>query len=229
MSQGLKIAIIGDFNFTYNAHHATNLALDHSAQFLDVDVSYYWLKISEVVKYKTQHFDQYDGFWLAPGPIANELFLHGILREIIAKQLPTLITGEAFKVFIEVLTNVYQLNHRKEKLLSDNLVDGNQFERIHIIPHSKTFLQLYENHSKLELTSCRYSLYPQLIEALEREILDIEAYNQFEEPEILSLKNHNFFVACAFSPQISSTRELPHPLIYTFLKACSLETAKLAK
>ncbi|MFN6086874.1 MAG: hypothetical protein ACK476_18350 [Fluviicola sp.] len=66
-------------------------------------------------------------------------------------------------------------------------------------------------------------MYPQLISALKSEIVDIEAYNQFEEPEIISLKNQVFFVACGFCPQISSTRELPHPLIYTFIRSCGLK------
>ena len=46
MSISLKIAIIGDYNFTYNSHQATNLALDHSARFLDIEISYYWIKIN---------------------------------------------------------------------------------------------------------------------------------------------------------------------------------------
>jgi len=121
--------------------------------------------------------------------------------------------------FIEVLINSYQLNPNGEKLISDNLVEGNKFARIQIVPHSKEFIQLYENHSIVELTSSRYSLYPQLIHGLTNEIIDIEAYNQFEEPEVISLKNHMFFVACSYCPQISSTREIPHPLIYTFVKA----------
>lgn len=120
---------------------------------------------------------------------------------------------------IEVLINSYQLNPNGEKLISDNLVEGNHFERVQIIPHSKEFIQIYENHNTTELTSSRYSLYPQLIYSLTSEIVDVEAYNQFEEPEVISLKSHPFFVACGYCPQISSTREIPHPLIYTFIKA----------
>lgn len=221
MSQSLKIGIIGDYNFTYNSHHATNLALDHAAQFLELDVNYYWIKLNEVIKFRPQHFEEYDGFLIAPGPIKNEFFLHGIIKEIIAKNIPTIITGDGYRTFLEVLINTYQLNTKKEKLISDNLVEGNQFEKIVITPNSKAFIQLYENYSKVELTATRYSLYPQLISSLENDIADIEAYNQFEDPEVISLKNHVFFVACGFCPQISSTRELPHPIIYTFMKACA--------
>lgn len=220
MSQSLKIAIVGDYNFTYNSHHATNLAIDHSSQFLDIDVSYYWVRLNEVVKFRAQQFQQYDGIWIAPGPIRNPFFLHGIIKEIIGKSIPTLITGEGYRTLLEVLISTYRLNGKNEKLISENLVSGETFEKINIIPNTKQFIDLYKNYSKEELTATRHSLYPQLIAALEEDIADIEAFNQFEDPEIISLKNHDFFVGCGFCPQISSTREIPHPIIYTFMKAC---------
>lgn len=223
MSQTLKIAIIGDYNFTYNSHQATNLAIDHSGRFLEVDINYYWIKTNEAAQYKLQNFEQFDAIWVAPGPFNNAFFLNGIIRSISTLNIPVLLTGESLRNLIEVLINSYQLNPNGEKMISDNLVEGNRFEQIHVIPHSKEFIQLYENHNNIELTSSRYSLYPQLIDALTQEIIDIEAYNQFEEPEVISLKNHNFFVACNFCPQISSTREIPHPLIYTFIKAAMAE------
>lgn len=220
MSQSIKIAIVGDYNFTYNSHHATNLAIDHSAQFLDIDVSYYWVKLNEVVRFRPQQFLQYDGILVAPGPIRNPFFLHGIIKNILSKSTPTLITGAGYKTFLEVLINTYQLNNKNEKLISENLVDGEQFEKIIITPHSKAFIQLYENYSNVELTATRFSLYPQLISQLENNIADMEAFNQFEDPEVISLQNHPFFLGCGFCPQISSTREIPHPIIYTFMKAC---------
>ena len=220
MSQSIKIAIVGDYNFTYNSHHATNLAIDHSAHFLDIDISYYWVKLNEVVRFRPQQFLQYDGILIAPGPIRNPFFLHGIIKNVLSKSTPTLITGAGFKTFLEVLINTYQLNNKNEKLISENLVDGEQFEKIIITPHSKAFIQLYENYSNIELTATRFSLYPQLISQLENNIADIEAFNQFEDPEVISLQNHPFFLGCGFCPQISSTREIPHPIIYTFMKAC---------
>lgn len=225
MNQSIKIAIVGDYNFTYNSHHATNLAIDHSAQFLEIEVSYYWIKLSEFIKFRPQQFEEYDGIWIAPGPIKNPFFLHGILKEILGKNLPTLITGEGYRTLFEVLIQMYQLNQRGEKLISDNLVEGEQFEKLYIAPHSSEFIKLYENYSNVELTASRYSLYPQLISALTSDIADVEAYNQFEDPEIISLKNHDFFVSCGFCPQISSTREIPHPIIYTFMKMAAVNSA----
>lgn len=221
MSEALKIAIIGDYNFTFNAHHATNLSLDHSSEFLEVELNYYWIKISEALKHKEGYFNQYDGIWVAPGPIENPFYLNGIFKKISNKNIPVLITGEGFKIFLEYLITQNQLLSQQEKLISENLISGSSFERITIEPRSKTFHQLYENFNNVELSSSRYSLYPQLVEQLELGLVDIEAVNHFEDPEIISLRKSDFFVSCAFCPQISSTRDIPHPIIYTFLKMCN--------
>ena len=221
MSEALKIAIIGDYNFTFNAHHATNLSLDHSSEFLEVELNYYWIKISEALKHKEGYFNQYDGIWVAPGPIENPFYLNGVFKKISNKNIPVLITGEGFKIFLEHLITQNQLLSQQEKLISENLISGSSFERITIEPRSKTFHQLYENFNNVELSSSRYSLYPQLVEQLELGLVDIEAVNQFEDPEIISLRKSDFFVSCAFCPQISSTRDIPHPIIYTFLKMCN--------
>jgi CTP synthase (UTP-ammonia lyase) len=218
MSDTLKIAIIGDYNFTYNSHHATNLSLDHSADFLEVEVNYYWIKINEAVQYKPIYFDQFDGIWIAPGPYQNVFFLNGVFRLFIDQHIPVLITGDAYRLFIEYLINLHQLNPFGEKLISENLVAGANFERVSILPKSKTFERLYENFNNVELTSSRFSLYPQLLTQLKEAFIDVEATNQFDDPEIISLSNHLFFLACSFCPQISSTRDIPHPIIYTFLK-----------
>lgn len=220
--QQVRIAIIGDFNFTYNTHHATNLALDHAARFLEVDLSYYWIRLNEVLQLKPSHFNDYDGIWVAPGPFINAFYLQGIVDNLLNYNVPVLVTGEGFKSLLESLIVKNNLNKHGEKLVSDNLVEGNHFERLFLEPVSRSINQLYSSRSNEELTATRYSMYPQLIQALTEVELDIEAMNQFEEPEIISLKNHRFFLACGFCPQISSTRDIPHPLIYTFIKACLL-------
>lgn len=221
--QQLKIGIIGDFNFTYNTHHATNLALDHAGRFLEIELSYYWIKINEVLAMKANQLSSFDGFWLAPGPFINAFYLNGVVDQLMQQSVPVFITGEGFKAMLEVLIQRNNLNAGGEKLVSENLVEGNHFERLFIEPSSSALIHLYETRSIEELTATRYSMYPQLIDALVSSEIDVEAMNQFEEPEIISLKQKDFFVACGFCPQISSTRELPHPLVYTFVKACYID------
>jgi CTP synthase (UTP-ammonia lyase) len=227
MQQQLKIGIIGDFNFTFNTHHATNLALDHAGRFLELELSYYWIKVNEMLSMKPNQLGNYDGFWLAPGPYLNLFYLKGVVDQLLQQQVPVFITGEGFKSLLDVLIQRNNLNAFSEKLISENLVEGNHFERLFIDPVSPAMTHLYETRSAEELTATRYSMYPQLIDSLQQSVIDIEANNQFEEPEIVSMKNKAFFVACGFCPQISSTRELPHPLVYTFIKACSIANPAL--
>ena len=219
MSQTIKIAIIGDYNFTYNSHHATNLALDHASYFLDVEISYYWIKLNEASQLSVSQLKEYDGIWISPGPYKNEFFLGGIIDFLLQNSVPVFVTGEGFKIILEVIIARNNLNANGEKLISDNLVEGRVFEQVQIIPHSKALIYLYENHNDIELTSARYSLYPKLLNYLIDEFITIEAFNQVEEVEVFSLTNKDFFLACGFCPQISSTREIPHPIIYTFVKA----------
>jgi CTP synthase (UTP-ammonia lyase) len=216
---GIKIAIIGDYNFTFNAHHATNLALDHASFFLDVDINYYWIRVQEIAQHRIGFFDRYDAFWIAPGPFLNSFYLNGLFARIASLNKPVIMTGESFRFFLEFLIAKNNLNPGNEKLISDNLVVGSYFENIQITPKSESFKKLYEHFSPHELSAVRYSLYPNLMLDLVSSFVDIEAVNQFEDIEAVSMKNHPFFVALSYYPQVTSTRDLPHPVVYTFVKA----------
>lgn len=227
MAEALKIAIIGDFNFTYNAHHATNLAIEHSTRLLDIDVNYYWVRIHEAANWKASHFKTYDAFWIAPGPFENIFFLNGIFHHIMDTQLPLLITGEGVRVLLDVLIRSFNLNPNQEKLISDNLAPKEKFEKIEVVPVSNELKKLYNDLNRVEFTAARFSIYPQLLDYLREELIDIEALNQFEEPEIFSLKLQPFCVASMSIPQICSTREMPHPLISGFFNFASQWTQEL--
>ncbi|MDX1651023.1 MAG: hypothetical protein R3277_00915 [Brumimicrobium sp.] len=213
----MKIAIIGDFNFTFNSHHATNLAIEHSQNLLDIDINYYWIRIHEAANFKDSQFQNFDGIWIAPGPYENVFFLSGVLDSILMADIPVFITGEGFKTLLEVLIRKYNLNPNQEKLISDNLAPEDQFKKIDVRPVSSQLNKLYSGLPRQELSSAQYSIYPQLLNYLKDELIDIEGINQFEEPEIISLKSHTFCVASMSVPQICSTREMPHPLVSAFI------------
>jgi hypothetical protein len=137
---------------------------------------------------------------------------------LVELNIPVFATGECFKIFIDYLITANNMNPYGEKLISENLVNSNHFERIDVLPRTATMERLYENCSAVELSATRYSMYPQLLEQLIGQFIDIEAVNQFDDPDIITLKAHPFFLSTSFCPQISSTRDLPHPLVYTFLK-----------
>lgn len=214
----LKIILIGDFNFSYNAHHATNLSIEHSSELLEQKVDYYWVRIHEAVNLKPSSFKKYDGIWLVPGPFENSFFLHSVFSLIFDTQLPVFITGTGFKPFIEFVIERFQLNPMKEKCVSSNLfTTPNQFEKVSVYPQSKTLKKMYGKGIREELTNARFSIYPHIFTALKEKAIDIEATNQFGEAEIVSLTTRPFCVASMSLPQICSTQNHPHPLITGYL------------
>ena len=217
MKEALKIAIIGDFNFTYNAHHATNLAIEHAAHLLEVEVDYYWIRVHEAAGLKVNKYSGFDGVLLAPGPYENAFFLNEVLKTILEAQVPILITGLGFKTFLEVVIKMYNLNPSQEKVISNNLAAEDHFEKVEVIPITESLKKLYQHSNRLELTNSRYSIYPDILKVLKEEVIDVEGVNQFDEPEVISLKSRQFCVASMSLPQVCSTKEAPHPLISAFL------------
>jgi CTP synthase (UTP-ammonia lyase) len=220
----IKIAIIGDFNFAYNAHHATNLSLDHSSNFFEEEINYYWIRPSELLTFKKNEILDYDGVWLAPGPYLNEFYFAGAVKQVLTSGLPTLVTGEGFFHVVDYYVKQYNLNPRNEKVISDNLISGNQFDAVQISPVGALGNKIYGTHNPLELTSTKFSVYPNLISVLEGDFILVEAKDQFDEVQLFRLTEKLDFLVSMYLPQISSTRDIPHPIINAFVRACMEKT-----
>jgi CTP synthase (UTP-ammonia lyase) len=220
MPRTTKIAIIGDYSFAYNTHHATNMAMEHASIFFEEDINFYWLRPSEVINFRRNELQDYHGIWLAPGPYHNAFHVESIFTSIFDSERPTLITGEGFIHLLNYYIHKYRLNPANEKFVSENLIAGNQFDTVNIAPTSDWSKKIYENHTTVELTAARYAIYPRLIEMLTAEFVDVLATDQFDEVQIMRLKNKSEALVCMFLPQISSTRDRPHPLINSFIRRC---------
>jgi CTP synthase (UTP-ammonia lyase) len=216
----IKIAIIGDFNFAYNAHHATNLSLDHAANFFEEEINYYWIRPSELLSFKKDELSDYDGVWLAPGPYLNEFYYSGAVKVVLNTKLPTLVTGDGFYHVIDYYVKQFSLNPRNEKVISDNLVSGNQFDSIQINPIGAFGKKIYNTHNPLELTSTKFSVYPNLVSILENDFISIEAKDQFDEVQLFRIVDRQDFIVSMYLPQISSTRDIPHPIVNAFVRKC---------
>lgn len=67
MSSAVRIAIIGDFNPEYHTHHATNAALDHSAEALGLRMEAKWVATGCVAHDAHRILRNYDGLFVASG------------------------------------------------------------------------------------------------------------------------------------------------------------------
>jgi CTP synthase (UTP-ammonia lyase) len=214
----LRIAIIGDYNFAYHSHNATNQALQHAEKVLDQPINYYWLNERECTENPTSFYESYDGIIIAPGPYQQPFYFNSIIKNLIDKDIPVLGTGECFKLLIEAYFSDLGFDLNSEKIISENLVNGNHFTGITLDRFSSEFSKIYLNRGFAEYSSSRYSILPQYSEWLTKRF-EIGARNQYFDPEILKLKDHNFFLFTMFCPQIVSSIDLPHPIFTYFIKS----------
>lgn len=217
MDEALRIGIIGDYNFAYNSHNATNQALQHAESVLDQPLNYYWLNEKECCEQNEDFYRNYDGIIIAPGPYRQPFYFTSIIKELQDNNIPVLGTGDCFKILIETVFSAKGFDINTEKIISDNLVDGNQFTGINIENLSAEFEKIYLNKGKMEYSSSRFSVLPQFTDMLNEEF-EIGARNQYFDPEILKSKKLDFFLFTMFCPQVSSTSDMPHPIFTYFIK-----------
>jgi len=208
----LRLAIIGDYSFADPLHFATNQALDHARSFLDIPVNYYWIRLSETNN-TTIFNESWDGFILPPNPGNEYSLVHDSIAFLTRLKKPTLLTGQSFQVFINLLAN---------KKNGIEIPSKHKLTSTSIIPHSSTFINLFNKETRIELTNNFYPVDQSAIDLLAQTTIDIDAFDSQGVAAIISLKNHPFFIATRHAPQACSDPQYAHPLLYTFIKACGL-------
>ena len=63
----IKIGIIGDFDPARPSHIATNDALNHSADYLKINIEIEWIPTESLENDMVKSLRQFDGLWCAPG------------------------------------------------------------------------------------------------------------------------------------------------------------------
>jgi len=93
-----------------------------------------------------------------------------------------------------------------------------QTQTIKVTPGSRAH-QAYGQQEVTEQFYCNYGLNPRFRDKVEKGKLDITGVDPGGEIRIVELSDHRFYVATLFLPQVSSSRETPHPLIVAYLRA----------
>ena len=216
MTKRLRIAIVGSYNFAYHSHNATNRALQSVEKILDQPIDIHWLNETDFCETDNESlYEKYDGFLIAPGPYHKPFYYNSVLKTLESFDKPVLGTGEIFKLLI-----TYYFKNKgfdNEKVISDNLINSNQFAQVNLDKFSSECEKIYINRGAVEYSSSRFSVLPQFTDIL-AEDYEIGARNQFFDPEIIKHKSHPFFMFTMFCPQINSTEDIPHPIITYFVK-----------
>lgn len=81
--------------------------------------------------------------------------------------------------------------------------------------------QVYGKEETVEEFRCNYGLDLEYRDKVGSGGLKIAGVDSNGEVRIVELPNHRFFIATLFLPQLSSSSNMPHPLIVAYMKAAT--------
>lgn len=224
-----QIAIIGDFRGS-PSQTATAHALLDASRMLGVEVEAEWIATSTLRSGAAARVQPFAGLFIAPGSPYD--CMEGVLEAIRyarTNSVPLIGTCGGFQhVAIELARNVLarsEAQHAEYQPDAKDLVIAplacslvGQRAEVFLEPDSRA-AAIYGSPSTLEEYRCSFGLVRAYEAALEAAGVRISGRDAHGEARILELPAHPFFIATLFIPQLTSTRDRPHPLLSAFVAA----------
>jgi len=91
-------------------------------------------------------------------------------------------------------------------------------QAVRIVPGTLAH-QAYGTEKAVEQFRCSYGINPEYRDEIEDGALMVAGLGSDGEVRVVELPGHRFFIATLFLPQLSSSAEVPHPLIVAYMKA----------
>jgi CTP synthase (UTP-ammonia lyase) len=221
------IAILGEYQPTFETHIATDSAIAHSNSQLSIEVKRDWISTEEI---DISLFDLYSGIWIAPGsPYKNMdkmLWAIGYARE---NNIPCLGTCGGFQhMILEYARNVLGFQDAQSQ---ENDPYGSQLfisrlacslagrEMKLTFTEDSQIAAIYGSVTGVEQYYCNFGVNPEYIPFLKSRSLKVTGADNEGEVRVIELPNHPFFLGTLFVPQVRSTPKNPHPIVTAFLKA----------
>lgn len=227
----LNIALVGDFKPEVTAHIAIPKALSLNADYIGRDLVYQWLPTIDLNGQFEQTLKSFDGMWCVPAsPYADMQGALGAIRFARENRLPFLGTCGGYQhAALEYARNVLGYEN------ADNAeVDADATMPL-IAP---LVCALIEAEDSIELTSgsfiekvygksqiaekyhCSYGVNAEYLSIFKNSNLVFTGFDQNQDPRVLEVVNHPFFIGTAYQPERSALKNQTHPLISEFLRAC---------
>ena len=230
----MKLAVIGDFNPSFRPHVATNEAISHSTNFLNIDLTTDWIPTNLINDNFENIIKDYQGFWIAPGsPYNNMEAALKLIEYARLNNIPTFGTCGGFQhMVIEFARNVIGIRDAQHaeydpyasKLVVNPLscdLKGSKLD-IKIVGRNSKVFQIFQSDLISEKYYCNFGLNPEYQQELHDQGFKIVGSDKHKEARIMELENHIFFVATLFVPQDNSSKEKPHELITKFIEIVNL-------
>lgn len=225
----MKLAIIGEYDPTFEPHVQTDTAVTHSATELALDVQAEWLSTSDD---RIEDLSEFDALWFAPGsPYRNlERTLEAIkfARE---QGVPSLGTCGGFQhMVIEIARNLVGITDAQHaeydpyasriivSKLSCSLV-GRELKVM--LESDSQAAAAYGTVEVIERYYCNFGVNPDFVSEIAEAGFRVVGRDAESECRVMELSRHPFFVGTLFVPQAGSQDGKPHPLINAFLSAAA--------
>jgi len=222
-----KIAIVAEYDPSFEPHVATNRAIDHSCAQLFLKVGYEWVSTEDISE---ELFRDYSGLWVAPGsPYRNMEKTIWAIRVAREGGFPTIGTCGGFQhIMLEYARNVIGIRgaaHAEYDPYASDLfiaplscsLAGRSMALI--FNSESKVAKFYGSESATEQYYCNFSVNPEYIETIKSGPIRISGSDSEGELRVVEYPDHPFFIGTLYVPQVRSRPESPHPLISAFVQA----------
>lgn len=232
MKTKTNFALIGDYNPEVTAHQAIPKALETAGDAVGTEISYQWIDTTDLTGDVAGMLKDFDGIWVVPAsPYEN---MNGAIEAIrYARENDTPFFGSCGGYQHAVLEfarnalgiagadNAEVTPHTEFPLISPlmcalveadgeiNLAEGSQAKAL----HGRAVIT--------EQYRCSYGFNAAYLHLFENTDLQITGHDQDNDPRIIELKGHRFFVGTAYQPERSALRGESHPLITAYVAAAA--------
>ncbi|OQW61847.1 MAG: CTP synthase [Proteobacteria bacterium HN_bin10] len=225
----MKLAIIAEYDPSFEPHTHTDAAIAHSASVLNLDVQSEWISTAEA---DLTTLSAFNALWVAPGsPYRNLSRTLDAIRFAREHDVATLGTCGGYQhMVIEFARNVAGIRDAQHaeydpyascvivSRLPCSLV-GRELE-IALTPGSRT-AAAYGTHSVTERYYCNFGVNPDFVAQIASAGFEVVGRDADGDCRVMEISQHRFFVGTLFVPQARSRPDRPHPLITAFLLAAA--------
>lgn len=233
MSSSIKIGIIGDFESERPSHKATNEALNHCADYLEIILELHWLPTESLEGDIDTSISKFDGLWCSPGsPYKSMKGALNVIKFARENNYPFIGTCGGFQhTVIEYAQNklgLKNIQHAESGSYASNLFITalscsliGETRKILINKNSKVY-KIYNKTEVAERYNCNFGLNPDCQKLIDESGFKVVGTDENGEARILELPQNEFFIVTLFQPQLSSLPTNPHKLILAYL-SCAKE------
>jgi CTP synthase (UTP-ammonia lyase) len=223
----IKVALIAEYDPSFEPHAATERALRHSAAAAGIEIKREWISTEDL---GPGLYGEFQGLWIGPGsPYRNMQKTLEVIRHARENDVPLLGTCGGFQhVILEIARNMLGFKdaehaeydpYASDLFISELACSLAGREMALSLAEGSKAAALYGSTRTIERYYCNFGVNPAYVEELRKAPIRISGSDAEGEIRVVEIPAHRFFIATLFVPQARSTRSAPHPLVDGFVKA----------